>query len=122
MTNKEEINCKLCNYKTTKTSDWMKHIQSQKHQRNGEKKTTKCDLCDYESNTHWNIKAHKLKIHATPEDRSKQKYYCSICDVVFFCKIYQNKHNIGKIHLNKLKVLETLNDINIKYEEKHNII
>jgi hypothetical protein len=122
MTNKEEIFCKLCNYKTTKTSDWMKHIQSQKHQRNGEKKTTKCDLCDYESNTHWNIKAHKLKIHATPEDRSKQKYYCPICDVVFFCKTYQDKHNSGKIHQNKIKVLETLNNINIKYEEKHNII
>ena len=87
----KDIYCKLCNYKTTRTNDWMKHINSQKHIRNGEKKTTKCDLCNYESNTHWNIKAHKLKIHATSEERSKHKYYCKLCDIIFFCKAYQDK-------------------------------
>ena len=34
----KEIYCKLCNYKTIRTNDWMKHINSQKHNRNGEKK------------------------------------------------------------------------------------
>jgi hypothetical protein len=122
MTDNKKIYCKLCDYNTTKTTDWMKHIQSEKHKRNGEKKTTKCDLCDYESTTHWNIKSHKLKIHATAEDRAKQKYYCNICDFVFFCKAYMDKHNIGKVHQNKLKIQETLNDIEIKYKEKNNII
>ena len=87
MTDKEEIFCKLCNYKTTNRTYWLKHIESQKHLRNGEKKTTKCNLCDYESNTHWNIKVHKLQIHASSEERQKCKFYCNICDYVFFCKI-----------------------------------
>ena len=97
----------------------MKHIKSQKHERNGRKKTTKCDLCDYESNTHWNVKIHKLKIHASSEERAKQKYYCNICDVVFFCKTYQDKHLNGKVHFNKIKIQESLKDIEIYYEEKH---
>jgi hypothetical protein len=118
--NNKEIFCKLCNYKTMKTSDWMKHIKSQKHERKGEKKSTKCDLCEYESNTHWNIKVHKLKIHATTEERSKQKYYCELCDYVFFCKAYMNKHMIGKVHQNKLKIQETLKDIDDKFENKIN--
>ena len=117
MTDNKEIYCKLCEYKTTKTSDWMKHINSQKHQRNGKKKPTKCDLCDYESNTHWNIKAHKLKIHSTIEERSKQKYYCKICDYVFFCKTYYDKHNSGKVHNNKIKIKESLKSIDINYED-----
>lgn len=116
----KEIYCKLCNYKTIRTNDWMKHINSQKHNRNGEKKTTKCDLCNYESNTHWNIKAHKLKIHATTEERSKHKYYCKLCDIIFFCKAYQDKHNAGKVHQNKIKIEESLKEINNKYEDKIN--
>lgn len=118
MTDKE-LFCKLCNYKTLLTADWMKHIKSQKHQRNGEKKSTKCEHCEYESNTHWNVKIHKLKIHATPEERSKQKYYCDICDIVFFSKLYQDKHLSGKVHLNKIKVQESLKDIETHYDEKH---
>ena len=116
----KNIYCKLCNYKTTRTNDWMKHINSQKHIRNGEKKTTKCDLCNYESNTHWNIKAHKLKIHATSEERSKHKYYCKLCDIIFFCKAYQDKHNAGKVHQNKIKIEESLKEIDNKYEDKIN--
>jgi len=120
MDNKKDIYCKLCNYTTTKTSDWLKHINSQKHQRNGEKKTTKCDQCDYKSITHWNIKIHKLKIHSTTEERAKEKYYCNVCDYVFFCKTYMDKHLSGKVHQNKVKIQESLKDIDIKYENKIN--
>ena len=119
MDDNKELHCNLCNYKTKLTADWMKHIKSQKHQRNGEKKTTKCDICEYESNTHWNIKIHKLKIHSTPEERAKQKYYCSLCDVVFFCKAYQDKHLNGKVHMNKIKIQESLEFIKIHQDEKH---
>ena len=83
MTDKE-LSCKLCNYKTTLTADWMKHIKSQKHQRNGEK-----------------------------------KYYCNICDIVFFSKLYQDKHLSGKVHLNKIKIQENLKEIETHYDEKH---
>jgi hypothetical protein len=99
-TNKEYF-CYLCNYKTIRCSDWCKHINSQKHKRGGEKKTTKCDLCDYESSSHWNISNHKLSCHSTLEERKLQKYYCDICDVVFFCNAYMKKHFEGKYHKNK---------------------
>ena len=99
-TNKEYF-CYLCNYKTIRCSDWCKHINSQKHKRGGEKKTTKCDLCDYESSSHWNINNHKLSCHSTLEERKLQKYYCDICDVVFFCNAYMKKHFEGKYHKNK---------------------
>ena len=38
----KELLCKSCNYKTTKNSCWLKHIETDKHKRNGEKKITKC--------------------------------------------------------------------------------
>ena len=47
--NNNELYCECCNYKTNRNYDWLKHIKSQKHQRNGEKKITKCDLCEYTS-------------------------------------------------------------------------
>jgi hypothetical protein len=117
MSKKQELFCKLCNYTTTMQSYWLKHIESQKHLRDGLKKSTKCDLCEYESNTHWNVKAHKLQLHASPEERQKCKYYCGICDYVFFCESYLSKHVSGKIHLNKVKIKESLEQIDKKYNE-----
>ena len=64
-TNKEYF-CYLCNYKTIHCSDWCKHINSQKHKKDGQKKTTKCDLCDYESSSQWNINNHKLTNVSNP--------------------------------------------------------
>ena len=61
--------CKLCNYGTDVTSNWLAHVESQKHKRNGEKKPTKCDVCGYESTTHWNIQIHKFAMHSTKEER-----------------------------------------------------
>jgi ABC-type cobalamin/Fe3+-siderophores transport system ATPase subunit len=55
----------------------------------------------------------------TPEERAKQKYYCSLCDVVFFCKAYQDKHLNGKVHMNKIKIQESLEFIKIHQDEKH---
>ena len=107
----KELFCKSCNYTTTKNSFWLKHIETDKHKRNGAKKTTKCDLCEYETNTHWNLKGHKLQVHATAEERAKQKYYCNLCDVVFFCKAYMDKHMDGRNHLVKVKVEESLKNI-----------
>ncbi len=42
---KNNFFCESCDYKTTRPSDWLKHTGSQKHQRNGEKKDTVCDIC-----------------------------------------------------------------------------
>jgi hypothetical protein len=43
-----------------------------------------------------------LTQHSPLEDRQKQKYYCDVCDYVFFSKLYLDKHLEGKHH--KLKV------------------
>jgi hypothetical protein len=112
--NNNELYCECCNYKTNRNYDWLKHIKSQKHQRNGEKKITKCDLCEYTSISTWNIKIHKLQIHATSEERSKEKYYCGLCDYVFFCKQYLDKHTSGKHHQTKLKIQQSLQELNYK--------
>jgi hypothetical protein len=110
--NTKELFCKSCNYKTNKNTFWLKHLETDKHKRNGEKKMSKCELCDYESHSHWNVKAHNIQVHATIEERQQQKYYCNLCDVVFFCKAYQDKHNAGRNHNVKVKVQESLKNLN----------
>lgn len=110
--NIKELFCKSCNYSTTKNSQWLKHLETEKHKRNGQKKIKKCDQCDYEAASHWNMKAHQIQVHATPEERSQQKFYCELCDVVFFCKAYQDKHNAGRNHNVKVRVQESLKNLN----------
>lgn len=97
--------CEPCNYTATRPSEWFIHIESEKHKRNGQAKTTVCDICNIIFKTHWIQKMHKLKIHATEEERAKMKYYCKECDLVFFSKLYLDKHINGKIHKNLVKAL-----------------
>ena len=105
--------CNLCSYKTKKPSDWIKHVGSDKHKRYGEKKTKKCEECDIEFFSHWNLKHHILVTHSTKEERSKQKYYCSDCDQVFFCSQYMNKHMNGKRHKNFVLAIKLENELKI---------
>ena len=98
--NKKEFYCYLCKYKTTKSSDWIKHINSKKHTREGKPKNSKCDKCDYEALSHWNLKQHKLTQHSTQEERAGSKYYCELCDLVLNCSAYKKKHDEGKRHKN----------------------
>ena len=46
----------------------------------------KCELCEFETKTSWNIKLHNLYQHPTKEEKSKSKYYCEICDRILFLK------------------------------------
>lgn len=101
---KKEYNCITCNYGTDKHSDWIKHNNTMKHLRNGTKKITKCNSCDYTSHSHWNVKLHMISQHSTLEERKANKYYCHVCDYVFFCPSYYNKHINGKHHLNKINI------------------
>lgn len=111
----DKLYCKKCNYKTDRNFDWLKHIASKKHLRDGNKKPAKiykCDVCDHESCSHWNIKVHKLQMHATKEERAKCKYYCEVCDLTFFCSQYKKSHDTGKRHLTKLEVKKSLDELN----------
>ena len=94
-----KFNCDLCKFNTDIKASWHAHIMSDKHNRLGQKKSTKCDLCNYESVSHWNVKLHVLSKHSTKEDRQKHKYYCNICDTVFFCPTYMERHMNGKKHI-----------------------
>jgi len=109
---KKEFYCYLCDYKTTISTDWLKHIKSKKHERSGQPKTTKCDLCDYSAASHWNIKQHMLTQHSTLEERKKCKYYCELCDIVFFCSAYKKKHDEGKRHKNYELCIKYQNELN----------
>jgi hypothetical protein len=112
MEEKKSFYCKFCDYTTMKPTDWIKHNNTEKHKRKGEKKSKKCDDCDMEFFSHWNLKHHILVTHTTKEERSKQKYYCKDCDQVFFCTQYMNKHMEGKKHKNYIHALQLENQIN----------
>ena len=109
----------MCKYNAIKPSDWIRHINSSKHQRDGNKKTKKCDKCDTEFFSHWNLKHHILVTHATIEERKKEKYYCSDCDQVFFCSQYMKKHLNGKRHKNYVLAIKMENDLNEKIKTKN---
>lgn len=104
MENNFKYTCQCCSYNTNIRTSWHLHIMSDKHNRNGEKKSTKCELCEYESVSHWNVKLHMLSKHSTKEEREKHKYYCNICDTAFVCNIYMDKHMAGKKHLKNSKL------------------
>ena len=70
------------------------------------KKIIKCEQCDYIASNNWNNKMHYFSAHSSKEERSKQKYYCDVCDNVFFCEIYYKKHVDGKRHNNMVKFIE----------------
>ncbi len=87
-----KLYCEKCNFETNRNPTWIKHISSAKHNRNGEKKPTKCEICEYESSSHWNINIHKLYKHSSKEERETYKNYCKECDIILVCKSYYEKH------------------------------
>lgn len=113
MEEKPKFNCDSCNYFTKHPSEWLKHISSKKHERNGKPKTHICDICQYETKTHWNLKMHNLSVHATKDERSSQKYYCNDCDQVFFSYVYYHKHMNGIKHKNYVLAIKSLSPLSI---------
>jgi hypothetical protein len=94
----KKYNCEKCKYSTDTKLNWLYHLDSNKHKRGGKLLTDTCSECNYVATNHWNLKYHIASQHSTIEERKKQKYYCNICDTVFFCKLYMDKHNEGKKH------------------------
>jgi hypothetical protein len=111
---KEGYYCYLCEYTTEKNSDWLKHQNTKRHLRNGKPKTTTCSICEFSTSTHWNLKLHILSHHSTKEERQKYKYYCEVCDLVFFCSTYKNKHISGKFHKNRELCLQFQKELDDK--------
>jgi hypothetical protein len=114
MENKKKYNCECCKFKTNFPSEWLVHIKSKKHERQGQPKTYKCENCDYEGLNHWNLKMHILSQHATKEERQQQKYYCADCDQVFFSSAYKTKHINGINHKNRILADRYVDELNKK--------
>ena len=106
-----KLYCECCDFTANANAFWLKHIETQKHKRNGTKKPTTCDLCNYKSVSHWNVKMHKIQKHSTKEERSKQKLYCSECDIACMCQIYFDKHMASTRHKNQVLVNKSLEEI-----------
>ena len=44
----------------------------------------------------------------------KTKYYCELCDLVFFCSAYKQKHEEGKRHINLELCMKFQNELNLR--------
>lgn len=112
---KKIYKCDECNFTAITPSNFLKHLTSDKHKRHGEKKINKCDKCEYVSNSIYNYNVHIVTQHgSTEEKKEKCPFYCDICDVGFFSKIFYDKHINSKNHEN-LKLIKE-----IQNKEKEN--
>lgn len=66
--------------------------------KSGIKKSKSCSICNQVCLNHLNLRHHILTRHSTIEERKKEKYYCDVCDNVFFCKYYMDIHMKSKKH------------------------
>jgi len=105
--------CDLCNYGSKSNSDFLKHTKSKKHERGGLKPKI-CIFCDHVCFNHWNLKQHLLTQHSSIEERKKQKYYCEICDSVFFSKLFMDTHMQGKKHNNTIQCQIEINKLKLR--------
>ena len=119
--NKQKFYCETCNYGTDYNSAFVKHQKSERHIRKGKNKVFKCEKCSYETETsHWNLKMHILSKHSTIEERSKQKYYCAICDSIFFSPLFYKNHIKSILHINKT-ILNKISENNVDIVYNNNI-
>jgi hypothetical protein len=97
--------CEKCNFTANRPKEWIIHVDTNKHKRDGNNKSVYCVACDKTFKTHWINKMHQLKFHASIDERKKCKFYCSNCDLVFFSKLYMDKHLSGIKHKNMIDAL-----------------
>ena len=114
---KPKLYCEICNFQAIRPIEFIRHIDTIKHQRNGIKikdSIFKCVKCDKILANHFSYKTHIIQQHASICEKMNQKYYCKFCDTVFLSKLYMDKHNIGKKHNNIIKSIKLLEEIKIK--------
>lgn len=117
--------CDICNFQADRPSEFIRHIETNRHKRNGIKlkeKIFRCDKCDKVLANNFTYKIHMIQIHGSLEDKLKQRYYCKVCDTVFISKLYMDKHNNGKKHNNTVKSIEVLKQIKQQKENLDKIV
>ena len=109
--NINKLFCEKCNFQSKGPAQWLKHIETEKHKRDGLKKEKTCDICNKTFSNHFTLKIHKLSTHSTKEERKQHKYYCDDCDYVFISESYYIQHCKGIIHKNIVKVNESFKNL-----------
>jgi hypothetical protein len=86
--------CECCHYKALDKSKWNKHINSEKHKRNGKYKFENyiCNDCGHFSIHVKGFKMHHIVCHGTTEEKKSAPFYCECCNRAFFCNLFYNKH------------------------------
>ena len=97
--------CDCCNFSALSKKHWLVHINTQKHNRNGKKRSelNVCDKCGYWCMYHYNMNIHKIVKHGTTEQKKTAPKYCECCNMAFFSDLFHKKHIISKKH--KIKQL-----------------
>jgi len=44
--------CEKCNFNATRPAEWLTHIETKKHKRNGQPKSKICNICNKEFTSH----------------------------------------------------------------------
>ena len=118
--------CDYCNFSAHTHTEWAKHIETKKHQRNGAKILTslKCDVCNFITVNSYNLNVHKIIVHGTSEERkAKSKFYCDDCDKGFFAQLFYDIHIASKKHSNMIKYNQLINqDKELNQSECINIL
>ncbi len=108
MNEQKNLECDKCNFKASMPSEFLRHLNSKKHIRGGVRVNEikyKCDKCDYNTNSPYHIKIHNVRVHGTSEEKKARcPYYCEICNVGFFAKLFNDKHFNSKLHKNMVEI------------------
>ena len=102
--------CDCCNFKALDKSKWEKHINSEKHKRNGKYKFENyiCKICGHFSIHIRGFKMHHIICHGTVEEKKTAPKYCECCNKAFFCDLFYNKHITSPKHKLSLKHYELI--------------
>ncbi len=107
-----KYNCEKCNFHSNYLTSWKNHKETELHKTGkrktrSDKKSSKCQQCDYKSTGSTNLKQHVLNEHSNKEERKKGfKYYCEYCDYGTFAISFYNKHLNTDKHSNFIKFIK----------------
>lgn len=104
--------CECCNYKALDKSKWNKHLNCEKHKRNGKYKFEDyiCKMCGYCAVHTYNFKIHQIVCHGTIQEKKTAPFYCDCCNMAFFCNLFYGKHMKSKKHDSKLQRHKIINN------------
>lgn len=110
-----KYNCETCKYSCQYKSNWLTHIESNKHKNNGiiinkkwqNKFIGNCTLCEYKTTQEIAFKNHMLTKHSTNEEKKNNfKFYCTACNYGTFDTALWKTHCNTKKHKYSSSLIE----------------